>query len=213
MAQGLIIRKITRNWEDYGALSTFKKSLAYLLKPVFERVLYRVYRIEINGKALGRVPDGQFRYRMIGPEDDEIIDQIEVMEEWLSGKLREKLLAGGLCLVALDGRKVAGFNLVAFKEASMPLVKMKRALRGHEAWSEQITVHPAYRRQGLASGLRLSVFRELAKRNIRKVYGGTLRENKGSLGLSRKVGFKELGDIRYMKILGCKSHRFQRAVK
>lgn len=210
MTQTIITRKIRRNWEDYGALNTVKKIIAYLLKPVFVRVTYRLYRIRIDSQALSRVSDDSFEYRLIGPEDHDLIRQIEAMEEWLSGKLKEKLLAGDLCLVVLNGKRLAGFNLVAFGKVYIPLIKKEIILRPHEAWSEQITVHPNHRRQGLAANLRRRMFVELARRNVRRFYGGTLRENEGSLRLSRKVGFEVFVDVKYTGVLGYKTYQFRR---
>ena len=56
---------------------------------------------------------------------------------------------GGLCVVALDGEKVAGFNLVSFNEVYIPLLELKKKFRKDQAWSEQITVSKDYRKQGL----------------------------------------------------------------
>jgi L-amino acid N-acyltransferase YncA len=210
MAEGFFVRKIKRNWQDYGALSTIKKSLAYLLKPVFERVTYRLYRIRTDAGVSSGAEGDQFVYRLAEPDDSEIISQIEAIEEWLSGKLRKKLVDGEICLVALDGKRVAGFNLVAFGKVYIPLIKKQRVFRPREAWSEQITVHTAYRKRGLASTLRRRMFVELGRRNIKKLYGGTLRENQGSLKLSAKVGFEVFADVKYTGVLGYKTYRFRR---
>ena len=205
-----LVRKLERNWEDYGALSALKKCLAFLLKPFYELVDYRVYRIRIPETMPAASGGNPWAFRLITAEDHAIIRQIEAMEEWLGGKLREKLRAGGLCLAAVDGDRLAGFNLVAFGRVYIPLLRMKRVFREHEAWSEQITVHPSYRRQGLASELRMRIFSELRGRKIGRLYGGTLRGNEASLRLSRKLGFKDVTDIQYLRVLWQKNYRFRR---
>ena len=124
------------------------------------------------------------------------------------------LRKGSVCLAAMDDGKVAGFNLVSFGDIYMIFVKMRRRFRKGEAWSEQITVNKAYRGKNLGTTLRLRMFDELRGRGIRKFYGGTLPDNKANLSLTRKVGFRELFDIEYRKILtmkGWKYHRIHRS--
>jgi hypothetical protein len=88
------------------------------------------------------------------------------MEEWLEGRLASKLAKGSLCLVAMDGNIVAGFNLVGFGEVHMPLVNGKRIFRNGSAWSEQITVNTKYRGKGLGSELRYHLRIEEARVNF-----------------------------------------------
>ena len=123
--------------------------------------------------------------------------------------MEEKLEKGGFCLVAMDGERMAGFNLVAFGEVYIPLLKMTKKLREGEAWSEQITVLKSYRRRNLASDIRSQVFNELKRKGFRELYGGTLRSNNASLGLARKVGFKEITDVHYRSILGSKKLQYE----
>ena len=93
------------------------------------------------------------------------------MEEWLKGKVASRLEAVGLCLVALDGERVAGFNLVSLGEGRIPLIGLRRDLRENEVWSDQITVSKNYRDKGLGSTLRYRIFKELKKRGVRRIYG------------------------------------------
>ncbi len=132
------------------------------------------------------------------------------MAEWMRGELVDKIASGSLCLVILDENKVAGFNLITFGGVFIPLIKLKRVFHQHDAWSEHIAVHKNYRRRGLATQLRYRIFDELRRRGYKKLYGGTLVSNKPSLKLAHKLGFKEIADIRYLKILDSKSWRFNR---
>jgi RimJ/RimL family protein N-acetyltransferase len=116
------------------------------------------------------------------------------------------------CVVAIDGNQVAGFNAISFGRVSMPLVRTDRTFRAQEAWSDQITVSKNYRGKGLATDLRLEAFKFLSERGIKKFYGGTLPANIPNRKLSRKVGFQELGNIRYKKLLMHRKWSFERTV-
>ena len=201
-------RRIIRNIEDYGALSASKKALAYCLKPFYEKKVYRIYGIELENAEVREVDRDCFAFKIINKEDTEIVKQIEAMEEWLHGKLEEKLKRKGLCLVILDKERVVGFNLISFGEVYIPLLKLRKVFMQDEAWSEQITIHKDYRQRGLASKLRYRIFLELKKKGIKKLYGGALRNNEPSLKLARKVGFKELTDVHFLKFFGHKHYGY-----
>ena len=166
----------------------------------------RIYRKEIDPSVdTGGLPPQPFKLHVLGAGDGAFISQLEEMEEWLDGKVLEMVTAGSMCVLLLDGDKVAGFNLFSVGEVYMPLVNVKRNFRTHEAWSEQITVNQDYRGMGLATVLRQQAFQELGSRGIRKFYGGTLPSNIANRKLSKKVGFREVADIHYRKVFGSMS--------
>jgi len=203
-------RKFTRNLHDYGAAITFRKSLGHLFGFLYDSSVYRIYGMDLDAFHPPQRQDGAFAYRLIGPDDAACILQIEAMEEWLEGSLASKLGGGGLCLAAMDGNFVAGFNLVGFGEVRMPLVNGKRNFRKGSAWSEQITVNRKYRGKGLGAELRYRMFVELKRQGYRRFYGGTLSNNHANLSLTRKVGFREIADIRYVKLLTMERWRLER---
>lgn len=206
MSLSTIVKKVRRNIRDYGFAAAAKKSLAALVAFAYESPAYRIYRKEIDPSVdTGEQPPQPFKLHVLSVDDSSLITQIEEMEEWLAGRVPEMLGDGSLCVLLLDGEKVAGFNLFSVGEVYMPLVNMTRTFRPHEAWSEQITVHRDYRGMGLATILRTQAFAELGSRGIRKFYGGTLPSNIANRKLSRKVGFQEIADIHYRKVLGSKS--------
>ena len=206
----LLVAKFRRNVRDVGFFEALLKTVKFLLGGIYEKNRYRIYAIDLTrGERRPPKPD-DFAYRIVLPGNRDIIDQIEGMEEWLRGKLESMLEQGGVCLAAMDDGKVAGFNLVSFGEIYMPLVKKRRRFRKSEAWSEQITVNKAYRGKSLGTTLRLRMFDELRGAGIRKFYGGTLWNNKANLRLTRKVGFRELFDIEYRKILTMESWKYLR---
>jgi GNAT superfamily N-acetyltransferase len=204
-------RKVQRNLEDYGWHITLGKTLAYLVRWVYFRQVYRIYRIKLDAI---KVPEScskqDFIFKILAPHNLDMISQVENSAEWLRGQLKERIAAGQLCLVALSGEKVAGFNLVNLEQASLTLVNRKKKLRQGSAWSEHIAVQKEFRRAGLGAQLRYRIFELLKSRGIRKFYGGTLRSNTASLSLTRSVGFKEICDIHYRKFFTFENWKFKR---
>jgi GNAT superfamily N-acetyltransferase len=207
---GIIIRKFLRNLNDYGFSITLGKFIFYLIRPVYEKRTYRIYRFDIE--RLRDIPSKEsvFAFKVIGKSDTGIIRQIEAMEEWLEGKVASMLEDGGFCVVALDGERVAGFNLLSLGVGDIPLIGLRRTLRENKVWSNQITVDKNYRRKGVGTALRYRVFAELKKREISKIYGGTQLYNLASLNLARKIGFKEIVDVQYLKVFNIKRLRYKR---
>lgn len=211
MRLSLFVRKFQRNVEDYGWPVTLRKSLGYLFQTFYAHQVYRIYRIDLTEPRPSALCDEQgLSFRILDPDDHQAISQIEKVHEWLQGGLKESIRAGALCLVALQGEKVAGFNLIGFGEVFMPLVNKKRTFRKGDAWSEQIAVMKDFRQLGLGSQLRYRIFEELGSRGVKRLYGGALTSNVGSLKLARKVGFREIIDIHYFRILGRDIWRYKK---
>ena len=198
--QSGLAHKVQRNLQDYGWHITVNKTLAYLFRSVYFRQVYRIYRINLDATKPPEDPSHpNFRFKILTTQNMEMIAQVENIAEWLRGRLTETIAAGQMCLVALDGDEVAGFNLINFDHATLVLVNLKKKLRRGFAWSEHIAVKKEFRKSGLGSQLRFRIFQELKRRGIRRLFGGTLRSNTASLSLARSVGFKEIGDIHYRK--------------
>jgi GNAT superfamily N-acetyltransferase len=206
-----LARKVYRNLQDYGWRIAVGKALAYLVRAIYFRQVYRIYRInldEINPSA--NFETQRLTFKILTAENADMIAQIENIAEWLGGRLTKALSGGQICLVALDGDQVAGFNLINLDQATLVLVNLEKKLRPGSAWSEHIAVKKEYRKSGLGSQLRYRIFDELQKRGIRRLYGGTLRSNIASLSLARSVGFKEISDIHYRKLLSVEKWRYKR---
>jgi GNAT superfamily N-acetyltransferase len=209
----VLTKKLRRNIQDYGWPVTLQKGLAYPVQLVFARRVYRIYRIDLARATTAHDRDVPgLAFRLLNPDDHDAIRQIEENHEWLRGQLKEKIRAGGLCLAAFEGARLAGFNLVGFGEVDIPLLNMRRAFHKGDAWSEHIAVERTVRQKGCGSLLRYRIFDELRKRGYRRLYGGALTSNSASLALARKVGFREIVDIRYTRILGKDSWQYQRVV-
>jgi GNAT superfamily N-acetyltransferase len=209
MSISIAIKKVQRNLNDYGIGETLRKAASALAGSVYLERTYRIYRRDLrSAQPAVEVPPG-IELRVIGADDAQAIRDIETMEEWLQGGVRDRL-GRGLCVAAFDGSRVAGFNIVAFREIFVPLLNATKRLRPDQAWSEQITVAKDYRKHGLASVLRYRVFSELQQRGFRALYGGALISNIASLKSAQKVGFQFLADVRYRKVLGREERTYRR---
>ena len=208
---GGLAHKVQRNLEDYGWRITLKKILAYLIRSVYFQQVYRIYRIKLDATQPPEDFDKHdFAFRILTAQDADVIAQVENIAEWLRGQLQGKIAAGQLCLVALDGENVAGFNLINFQHATLVLVNLEKKLRRGFAWSEHIAVRKEFRRTGLGSQLRRRIFEDLKRRGTRRLYGGTLGSNTASLKLTRSVGFQEIADVHYSKFFSVERWRYKR---
>lgn len=206
----LLWKKFLRNYREdsWGAIT---KSCKALLSPAFERNVYRVYVREL-GHSRFPLPqlDDDLELVLLDPENRCLIDQVEAQAEWLEGHVAARLAAGDICVAVVQGKTLAGFNLITFNDAYIPLLRTTRRFRPNSAWSDHISVSPQFRRRGIAKALRLQVFAELASRGIHKLYGGALSGNRPSLQLARSLGFRELADVTYRKFGFKKSWRCRR---
>ncbi len=209
MGIAIALKKIRRNWKDFGIRGAFTKGVQYLLKSLYVNRVYRVYRRDLTAEQFSETAPEGLVFKVLENSDTDAFRQIENMEEWLQGQLPE-IMSHGLCVAVFDGPKVVGFNLVAFRQVYVSLLNMKRRLRDGKAWSEQITVDKAYRKQGLASALRYRVFSELKKRGVRALYGGALASNIPSLKSAQKVGFRLIVDVQYQKLLNRERRIYRR---
>ena len=105
-----LLRKIQRNIEDYGPSVALKKGFAYSFKPIYENRIFRIYCIDLREYQRSNPTQNNLNFKLIAPIDKSLIHQIERAEEWLHGEVDPRLAAKrAICLVALDGEKVAGY--------------------------------------------------------------------------------------------------------
>lgn len=207
----LWIRKFERNLQDHSLKTALRKSLAYMFRFAYEHTAYRLYRIDLVKSATEPPTEIEgVTFRFLNSSDEASIRQVEQNAEWLAGTVKDRLTAGAVCIVALDGEQLAGFNLVSFGEIYMPLVHLQRRFRSDEAWSEQIATVKTSRRKGLAAQLRYRVFEELRRRGIRTFYGAALHDNLPSLKLAQRVGFRQFVEIRYTRLFTRRRWRYVR---
>ena len=198
------VKKLRRNIRDYGIIVSFQKFLCSAFSPLFEIQTYLLYVVDlVKAAGDGRPANGDFVFRFIDPTEDALIAQIENMEDWLQGKLKSKLEDGQKCLVALHNNStVAGFNLVCYTVFRIPLIKLNKPLRPFECFSEQITIHPRFRKKGLGTNLRHAVFNAMKNEGYHRMYGGTHISNFANKSLTSKVGFKIFAKVSYVSVFG-----------
>lgn len=207
----LWLRKFERNLQDHSLKVALRKSLLYVFRFAYEHTVYRLYRIDLVKSAAEQPTEIEgVTFKFLKPSDEASIRQVEQNSEWLSGTVKDRLAAGAICIVALDGEQLAGFNLVSFGEVYMPLIHLHRRFRSDEAWSEQIATVKTSRRKGLAAQLRYRIFKELRHRGIRTFYGAALHDNLPSLKLAQRVGFRQFVEIRYTRLFTRRRWRYVR---
>jgi ribosomal protein S18 acetylase RimI-like enzyme len=205
-------RKLRRNLDDYGWRVALGKSLAQLVRLVYVHQTYEIYRIKLDAvRPRTGADQPHLNLKFLTAHDAEAIAQVEDMAEWLRGNLKRRIEAGQLCLVALSGSTVAGFNLISFGEVMLSLVGLKKGIQRRHAWSEHIAVQKKFRKRGLATWIHEVGFDELERRGIRRVYAGVLPSNAASLRLVRSAGFRKLLSIHYRKVLWWEGWRYERA--
>lgn len=208
------VRKIQRNFEDHGLNCVFRKTIFFLLRPLYEKKTYRLYKIDLQRPQISEpnVLD-KLEFRILSCTDADSIDEVERMSEWLHGDLASQLKEGALCIAAFEHEKLVGFNLISFGNVYMPLINLHRGFRRNEAWSEQIAVSKEFRKKGLGANLRYRIFQELRNRGYRKLYGGALVDNIPSLKLAQRVGFRIFVDITYTRTLNSRKWQYKRLAK
>lgn len=194
-------KKIVRNYRDYGFLICFKKSIFYLVKPIYSKTNVVLFKTDIKYINEKKLYNSHLDYKLVEPKDSHIIKQIEEMEEWLAGKLESSIMNKKLCIAALKNKEVIGFYLISLDEIYLPLLYLKILLKNDEAFGEQITVKKKYRKKGLATDMRSVTYTKLKKRGVKKIYAAALNDNRVSLKSIEKGGGKRIGRLLYKNVL------------
>ena len=113
--RGVWVRKLKRNLQDHGLKTLLQKSLAFAIKPFYEDRTYRLYMIDFTRSTTPFAEEIEgLNFHFLSSSDDQLIANVESMSEWLHGSLKNPLEHGALCLVAVSGGSLAGFNLISF---------------------------------------------------------------------------------------------------
>ncbi len=201
----LFFTRIRVSNRDFGLCHTlFRGFTDGLLGKVFLVRQYIIYEKQLTREALPNLNNAAFEFIFLSPHDTAVFKQIEALSglpyEWVAAKM----IAGGECIVARNYGVIAGFNLISTHSTYIKYLNIYLSLPEGEAWSEQITVAPEYRRCGLASDLRYHMFNRLANKGYTKLIGGYVPFNKKSGMLAKKLGFVETEKITFIKMFGSK---------
>ena len=197
----ILKKRLLRNLNDYGLLIFIKKSFSYLLKPLYHKKSLILYKLNIQCPPSKKVVQNIFKFVLVTTDNKDYINQIESMEEWLKGSLKEQLSTNALCMAVIENNRVVGFNLATLGEAIIPLLKLRVIIPKEEAWSLQITIQKDYRRKGLGSLLRNNFYAELRMRNIKALYGHRQTWNIASKKSAKRYTANKIVLVEYVKIL------------
>jgi len=171
---------------------------------MYEKINVVLFKTDIENIEEKELYQSNIDYKWLESKDTYIIEQIEEMEEWLTGKLESSVGNDKLCLAALKNNEVIGFYLISVSEIYLPFLYLKVLLNNEEAFGEQITVHKKYRRRGLATEIRSVAYMELKKRGIDTIYSTALTTNFASLKSIKKGGGKRIGQLLYKNVFHSK---------
>lgn len=106
-----------------------------------------------------------------------------IAREWGELAAHHMHLADGFSIVALDAEQPIGLIAVAYRCLPPPLQ------RTYEAYIDIIEVHPAYRRQGIATQLVAMTLERLHPQCIYQVRAWSSEDKSDALHLWRRLGF------------------------
>jgi hypothetical protein len=201
-------KKFIRNVKDYGIWTSIKKSTNFLIRPFYHKITYIIYELDLQNIPKKEITKKEYKFKLLTIEDDDFINQIESMEEWLKGELKESLKENGICMAIIKEDKVAGFNWVTVGEGTIPLLKLRIVTKPNESWSEQISIFKDFRKKGLANQLRTEFYHELNKLGIKALYGHRQVWNIASKMSAQKYTYRKLVKADYIKIFNIQKFRY-----
>jgi GNAT superfamily N-acetyltransferase len=194
-------KKFLRHVEDYGITHSLKRTTRFLVSPVFQKPHLIIYEIDIINTPEKQIPKKGYAFKLLEPKDSDFIDQIEVIAEYLKGKLKAKLSTNGICMAVIEQNRVVGFNLASAGEVYLPFLKARVITDTDEAWSEQITIHKDHRKKGLGGALRNRFYAELRKKGFKALYGHREKFNIASERSAKEYTSRLLVKAEYLKII------------
>jgi hypothetical protein len=197
---GNLIKKTKRNINDFGMAYTSFKIIKALFEILYESKALIIYELNFTKGYEAKKIDG-VTIRPLRPDEYAYIAQIVEMEEWLENTIANRITQNGICIVAIKGGQLIGFNLIAYDWIELPLLKIKVDMRSDEAWSEQISVKKEYRKKGIANEMRKATYKILKQKRIVKLYGHRAGYNYASKMSASKFTKNEILYAQYNKIL------------
>ncbi len=201
--------KLLRNLHDFGAYITAQKSAAYFLKPLFEFHSRIIYHVKLDVLPQIELVENDYKFKLVGLDDNALINQIQAMEEWLVDRMRPMLLSGAVCMAALRRGNVAAFYLANLEKGVVSKLHLEIALGERDAFGEQITVHKAHRRRGLATSLRYFSYSYLREKGITSVLGHRAVDNIASKKSAQKYCYTDLAKMQYVRFLNSRRLRYK----
>jgi len=104
-------------------------------------------------------------------------------------------------------------TFVAFKKAYVGAIEQEIRLDYDSAYLFRVYTDPHYRGLGIATKAISKILSHLCERGIKRVYALIRNDNFPSLRLFRKIGFRKIGAIKFIKIFLFKYYRIKAETK
>lgn len=180
----------------------FKKLFLFRSFVIYDKDLTKLNNVRLKNPKL--------KFLFIFEDNSEILDKLEEISGFSRDLIMERLKTGSDCLVAMEGDKVVGFNMVSFGNIYIHYLEQYMNLLESETWNEQISISNQYRYKGVASDLRDVMFEHLKEKGYTRCIGGTLKINVKARMLARRTGFIEREKVTFIRVLKRKKYYSQK---
>jgi len=137
------------------------------------------------------------------------IDISKLAEKIGARGMNEGIRKGHLCFIAdMDG-EILHYKWVAFDEAYVSELDRNIYFDSNSAYIYSVYTVPDYRGFGLDPKVTTKVFDYLNKKGIEKVYILVRHNNLPSLRVIQKVGYRKMGEIRFIQVLGFRKYTYE----
>jgi hypothetical protein len=204
-------RKTMVSLGNLGVKYTIRRILEEtMLKKLFLFRNFIIYDKDLTKLNNVRLQNPKLKFSFISEDNPEILEELEEISGFSRDLIMERLQTGSDCLVAMEGNKVVGFNMVSFGNVYIHYLEQYMNLLESEAWNEQISVSNQYRYQGIAADLRNVMFKHLKEKDYARCIGGTLQINVKARMLARRTGFIEREKVTFIRMLKRKKYYSQK---
>lgn len=118
-----------------------------------------------------------------------------------------------LCAILEINGKPVHIRGVMLNKIDIMSIERKIRIDSDSAFLYGAYTVPEYRRQGMAQKVTDEIFCYLKQIGIRKVYAYIKKNNLPSLRYARKVGYRRIGEVKFLKILKLRLYTFKGETK
>jgi ribosomal protein S18 acetylase RimI-like enzyme len=112
-----------------------------------------------------------------------------------------------ICAIAEINEKLVHWSFVAFKEAMVKEIERRVKLNPGSAYLYAVYTLPRHRNMGIAHEVIYKILCHLRERGIKAAYVIVGSDNLPMLKLAFKLGFKKIGNIKFIKLWKFKLYR------
>lgn len=138
------------------------------------------------------------------------IRRLQRLAKFNDGEAQQRLNAGHLCFVALNGGNLANYTWVCFHEGYIDELETKIRVSPGSAYRYDVFTLPAYRGKGIFPSVFEESCKYLYQNGIRELYGLVDSNNSPMLRVYEKAGIasRKIGDVTYIKLSNWRRHVF-----